>query len=78
MVGHVYGNICLAIRAESSIIHLFISSSLHLFKEWEKGERGQKGEKEKEEKRGKGGKGERGEGQRVKVHVCINIVVIIR
>lgn len=51
MVGHLYGNICLAIRAGSSIIHLFISSSLHLFKEEEKGERGEKGEKgEKEEK----------------------------
>lgn len=46
MVGHLYGDICLAIRAGSSIIHLFISSSLHLFKEEEKGERGEKGEKE--------------------------------
>lgn len=53
MVGHVYGNICLAIRAESSIIHLFISSSLHLFKEEEKGERGEKGEKEEKEEREK-------------------------
>lgn len=52
MVGHVYGNICLAIRAESSIIHLFVSSSLHLFKKGEKGERG--------EKEGKGGKEEKG------------------
>lgn len=55
MVGHLYGNICLAIRAESSIIHLFISSSLHLFKEEGKGERGERGEKgEKEEKEEKG------------------------
>lgn len=57
MVGHVYGNLCLAIRAESSIIHLFISSSLHLFKEGEKGERG---ERRKRGKRGgKGGKEEK-------------------
>lgn len=53
MVGHLYGNICLAIRAESSIIHLFVSSSLHLFKEEEKGERGER------RKRGKGGKEEK-------------------
>lgn len=52
MVGHVYGNICLAIRAESSIIHLFVSSSLHLFKE------GEKGKKEERRKRGKGGEKE--------------------
>lgn len=35
----------------------------------------------KRRKRGKGGEGgneERGEGQGVKVHACINIVVIIR
>lgn len=56
MVGHVYGNICLAIRAESSIIHLFVSSSLHLFKEEEKGERGEKEEKEERRKRRKRGK----------------------
>lgn len=53
MVGHLYGNICLAIRAESSIIHLFISSSLHLFKEEERGERGEKGEKEEKEEKGR-------------------------
>lgn len=75
MVGHLYGNICLAIRAESSIIHLFISSSLHLFKE---GERGKGGKRRKRRKGGKRGNEERGEGQGVKVHACINIVVIIR
>lgn len=56
MVGHVYGNICLAIRAESSIIHLFVSLSLHLFKEGEKEEkeeREEKEEKEKEEEKGR-------------------------
>lgn len=63
MVGHVYGNICLAIRAESSIIHLFVSSSLHLFKEGERGNGGKGGkggkgggekeEKEKEEEKGR-------------------------
>lgn len=64
MVGHVYGNICLAIRAESSIIHLFISSSLHLFrggkggkgkrrKRRERGGKEEKEEKEKEEEKGR-------------------------
>lgn len=60
MVGHLYGDICLAIRAESSIIHLFISSSLHLFKEGERGKggkrrkrrKGERGGKEKEEEKG--------------------------
>lgn len=57
MVGHVYGNICLAIRAESSIVHLFVSSSLHLFKEGEKGGTG--GKDEKGERGGKGGREEK-------------------
>lgn len=61
MVGHLYGNICLAIRAGSSIIHLFISSSLHLFREGEKGERGEKEEKEGREKREEKGEKEKEE-----------------
>lgn len=59
----------------------FICSSLRLFIYSKRGKRGNGGKGEKGERRkgGKGGKGERGgEGQRVKVHVCINIVVIIR
>lgn len=59
----------------------FIYSSLRLFIYSKKGKRGNggKGGKGGKEERRKGGKGERGgEGQRVKVHVCINIVVIIR
>jgi len=59
----------------------FIYSSLRLFIYSKKGKRGKrrKGGKGGKEEKEKGGKGERGgEGQRVKVHVCINIVVIIR
>lgn len=72
----------------------FIYSSLRLFIYSKRGKRGNGGKGEKGGKGGKGGeggkggkggeggeggKGERGgEGQRVKVHVCINIVVIIR
>lgn len=63
----------------------FIYSCLRLFiyskrrKRGKGGKEGKGGKGGKGEKGGKGGKGERGgEGQRVKVHVCINIVVIIR
>lgn len=60
----------------------FICSSLRLFIYSKRGKGGTGGKEEKGERGGKGGeggKGERGgEGQRVKVHVCINIVVIIR